>query len=270
MAHGKPGYKCCSLDQERASETIRSEPSLTNIIDKRRILRSTHNLQSDAEYAPSQDTSQPPFLRIGQWPTRITPDLAPSSIALESHSVIRWTGTELQNEEINIGPARLRTHSDNQMHSEHELESGEVSLPHDASSSEHSALLEDGGQDLSHNYYQFEWFRILIGMMLLMVSEVIIFGLFAFDSVVLLWFSIVTSIAIGLFSLVLYAGIFVFLMEYHEAVGNFLNRYARLRPGLQHFCLRLCAYVYALGVIAVLGWWMFGFSVPISFAEGEQ
>ena len=242
--------------------------SLTHHLEKRRILRSTHNLQSDAEHAPSQDTRQPQFLRIGQWPTRMTPDLPTPSIPLEPHSAIRRTGTDLQNEEISIDTARSRTLSDDRTHSEHELESGEVSLPHDASSSEHSAVLEDGGQDLSRDYYQFEWFRILIGMMLLMVYEVIIFGLVAFENVVLLWPGILSSIAIGLLSLLLYIGIFVLLMEYHEAARNFLNRYARLRPGLQHSCLRLCAYVYALAVIAALAWWMVESSGPISFAGG--
>ena len=89
-----------------------------------------------------------------------------------------------------------------------------------------------------------------------MVSEFVIFLLIMMGNVVLLLYLILTFIAIGLFSLMLYTGIFVVLMEYHEAVENFLNSYARFRPSSQHFCLRLCAYVYALGVIAVLGWWL--------------
>ena len=258
MAHRKPGYGRCNLVQERTSEAVRFKALLTSILEKRRSLISTHNAQSDAEFAPSQNTGRPQFQRIGQWPNKMTPDLPTPSIPLEPHSAIRRTGTDLQNEEIRIDTARCRTRSDDRTRSEHEHESGEVSLPHDTSSSEHSAVLEDRGQDLSRDYYQFEWFRILIGMMLVMVSEVITFGLVEFGNVVLLWYNILNSIAIGLLSLLLYTGIFVVLMEYHEAVENFLNRYARLRPGLQHFCLRLCAYVYALSVPAVLGLWFFG------------
>ena len=189
----------------------------------------------------------------------MTPDLPTPSIPLEPHSAIRRTGTDLQNEEIRIGTARSRTRSDDLTRSEHEQEFMELSLPHNTSLSEHSTVLEDQEQDLPHDYYQFEWFRILIGMVLVMVSEVIIIGLVEFGNIVNLWFGILTSIAIGFFSLLLYAGIFDFLMEYHEAVGNFLNRYARLRPGLQHFCLRLCAYIYALAVITALGWWLYLF-----------
>ena len=182
----------------------------------------------------------------------MTPELATPSIALETHSAIRRTGTDLHNEEISIGTARSRIHSDDQTRSDHQDEGGDVSMP----LSEHLVVSEDRGQDPPHDYYQFEWFRILVGMVLAMVSEVIIFVLVDFGNIVLFWFQILTSIAMGIGLLLLYTGIFVLLMEYHEAVENCFNRYARLRPGLQHACLRLCAYIYALGVIAVLPVWM--------------
>ena len=253
MAHGKPGDNCCNLVPEHTSEGIISKPSLTEVIEKK---RSTHNLPSDAEHAPSHDTGQAHFLRIGQWPSRMTPELATPSIALETHSAIRRTGTDLRNEEISIGTARPRIRSDDQTRSNYQDEGGDVSMP----PSEHSAVFEDRGQDPPHDYYQFEWFRLLIGMVLAMVSEVIISVLILVvdgaTMIVIFWKIILISVAIGVSSLLLYTGIFVLLMEYHEAIENFLNRYARLRPALQHACLRLCAYIYALGVIAALSVWM--------------
>ena len=266
MALGEPGCKPCNIAQARTSIFTRSEPSLINVLEKRQIFlsgggTSTHNLQSDAGHGPSQDIRQREFLRIGQWSTKITPEFATPSIALESHSAIRRTDTELLNEEISIDTARSRTRSDDQTSSEHQHEYGDVSQPHTTSPSEYLAVFEDRGPNSSDYYYQFESFRILIGMMLLMVSEVMIRVLAFKPPVMILWFHVLTSITIGLVSLLLYIGIFVVLMEYHEAVANFLNRYARLWPGLQRFCLRLCAYVYALGVIAGLGWWLFGLSV---------
>ena len=251
MAHGKPGYGRCNLVQERTSEAIRSEPPLTNIIEKRRSLQSTHNVQSGGEHAPSQDTRQPQFLRIGHWPNKMTPDLPTPSIALEPHGAIRRTGTDLQNEETSIGTACSRTLSDNQTHFESEHEPGESCLPHNTPSSQHSAVLRDRGQDLPHDYYQFEWFRILIGMVLLMVSQLIIATLSTLHNILRLW-EYLTMFAIGLLWLLLYTAFFVVLMEYHGAVESFLSRYARLRPGLQHFCLRLCAYVYLYSVLAVI------------------
>ena len=196
----------------------------------------------------------------------MTPKLANPSIALEPHCAIRRTGTDLQNEEISIGTARSRTRSDDQMRSEHENEFGEVSPSHDTSLSEHSTILEVQGQNLSRNYYQFEWFRILIGMMLLLVSEVIIYGLVIFGGMdlreglgffefIIVVFSVL--VAVILFVPLLYTGTFVVLMEYHEAMGKFLYRYARLPPGMQHICLRLCAYFYAVGAVTGLSFCLF-------------
>ena len=252
MAHGKPGYRRCNLVQESTSDNIRPKLSLTNFIEVRRTLRSEHTVPSDAGHTSSLDTWQSRFLRIGQWPSRLRTDLATSPIALRSHSIIHRTGTDLQNEELSIGTARSRTRSDNQMHSESEHEPGEVSLPHNASSSQHSTVLEDLGQDLPYDYYQFEWFWILIGMILLMVIEAIVIVLDVFGNVVTFWQNVLTFIAIGLFSLLLYIGFFVVLREYHEVVENFFHKYTRMRPGLQHICLRVCAYIYALGVNAVI------------------
>lgn len=95
-------------------------------------------------------------------------------------------------------------------------------------------------------------------MVLGIISEVIILGLVELGNLVTLRYYILNSIAIGILLLLLYTGIFVVLTEYHETVGKFLNRYARLRPGLQHACLRLCAYIYALAVIAAHGSWIIG------------
>lgn len=173
---------------------------------------------------------------------------------MRSHGAIYRTEADLQNEEVSIGIARSRTCSDNHTHSESEHDPREVSLPHNASSSQHSTVLEDLGPDLPRNYYELEWFRILIGLILLMVSEVVVLALVERGDVLGFWDYNVTFVAIGLSSLLLYTGTFVLLTEYHEAVEDFFNKYIRIRPGLQHICLRLCAYIYALGVIAVLGW----------------
>ena len=88
--------------------------------------------------------------------------------------------------------------------------------------------------------------------MLLLVSEVTIFGALDFGGIIRSWLYFLVFAAIGLFISLLYTGIFVILMEYHEAMDKFLYRYARLPPGLQHNCLCFCAYFYAVG--AVMGY----------------
>ena len=248
MVHGKPGYKRCNLVQEPTSEDIRSEPSLTYLIEKRRNLRSTHTVPSDAGHAPSENTRQSQFRRIDQWATTITPVLATPSNAMRSHSATRRTGTDLENEEISIGTARSRSRPDNQTHSESEHEPGEASLPHNASPSQHSAVLEDRGQDLNHDYYEKKAFRILIGCIILQVSGVIIIVVLASSkSVGSLWVEIPTVyqtlfVAVPI-NFLLYPGLFVVDMASDRAVGNLPRRYARLRRGLQHFGFRLCVFV---------------------------
>lgn len=212
-----------------------------------------HGAQSSAENGPFHDTGHRPFLRIGQWPAPTTSALAGPPIALKAHIGIRRTGTDLQNEEINIGAVGSRTVSDNNTQSE--TEAARVSHPHDTSSTENADQSKDGGPNLSLHYYQFEWFRILIGMVLLMVSDVITHALVTVTftaNVVGLWLNVLISVAVGLFLLLLYTSIFVVLMEYHEAIERFLDKHAHLRPRLQHTFLRGCAYIYACGIIVVI------------------
>ena len=209
--------------------------------------------QSNAEHGPFHDTRCRHFLRIGQWPASTNSALAGPSTALESLIAIRRTGTDLQNEETNIGTVHSRTISDNSTQSE--TEAARMSHPHDTSSVETLVQSNDSSPNLSLHYYQFEWFRILIGMVLLMVSEVIVFALVVVattTSVIGLWRKFLISVAVGLFSSLLYVSIFIVLVEYHEAIEEFLDKHAHLWPGLQHTCLRASAYIYACGVIAVI------------------
>lgn len=94
-------------------------------------------------------------------------------------------------------------------------------------------------------------------MVLLMVSEIIISILVTFADIVELWPFFLSSLAIGLCSSLLYTGIFVFLTHYNEAIEKSLDRYARVRPWLQRICLRICAYAYACGVLAAVGYLLY-------------
>ena len=229
---------------------IFTEKSRTISIDS---WNEAHGVQSDAEYGPSHNTGHRPFLRIGQWPAPTTSALAGTSIALETHVAIRRTGTDLQNEEINIGTGGSRTVSDNNTQSE--TEAAKVSHPQDTSSAENADQSKDSGPNLSLHYYQFEWFRILIGMMFLMVSDVITHGLVIVTftaNVVALWLNVIISVAVGIFLLLLYTSVFVVLMEYREAIEKFLDKHAHSRPRLQHKFLRGFAYVYACSIIVVI------------------
>ena len=247
---------CYNPIQGCTSKYTISEKPLTLIAEKRRTMlsendTSTHNSQSEAGHGPSRDISQKQIMRIGQWPMGMTSAPATPSIALRSQNTIRRTGTDLSNEETTTDIVRPR------IHPQAENESVRDSLPQDTSSAESLVVSEDTRLISSRDYYQFEWFWVLIGMIFLMVSEIIIIGLVLFANVVVLWAPILMSVAIGLISSLLYTGIFVILLEYHEAMEKFLDKYACLGPGLQHLCLRVCAYVYACGVIVAIAFVFF-------------
>ena len=164
---------------------------------------------------------------------------------------MRRTGTDLHNDEIYIGTVRSMVFPPNSTQSE--TEAAGASHLRDVSSVWNSIGSKDKGLFLSRELYRFEWFRILIGMVLFVVFEVITVVLrFTAGSVIVLWQSILISVAVLLSSSLLYTGMFVVLMEYHEAIENFLDKHAHLLPGLQHTCLRASAYIYACGVIAVV------------------
>lgn len=269
-AHSKPSYKKCNMVHESASEDAGSEPSLINTAENRRTVTreggtSTHRVHSDAGHEISHGPRQPQFLHVGQWPTKMTPAFATPSVSLETTIAIRRTGTELQDEEESVGTIHSRTCSDDRTHSEHQHDSGEVSQPHNTPTTEDLTLSKDRGQKLSSDYYQFEWFWILIGMVLLMVSETIMFIFVVYwdavgPAIILVWPAVLISVAIGLCSSLLYTGIFVVLTEHHEAIEKCLDRYARVRPWLQRTCLRVCTYAYACGVLAAVGYLLYYFT----------
>ncbi len=150
---------------------------------------------------------------------------------------------------------RSRTQSDGNTQAEHEAT--RAPQPHDTSSMENLVVTEAGRRDLSRDYYRFEWFRILIGMTIVMVSEIIIGVLVRFGDIVTLWIPILNSVAFGLASLFIYTGVFVLLGVYHEAMKRAVDKYARLSPGLQRTCLRFCAYAFPCGVVVAIAFHSF-------------
>lgn len=232
---------------------------------------STQRVQSDAELETPHGTKQPQYLYVGQWLAKTrpgSPALATPSIILEPIAAVRTTGTTaLQNEEETIGTVDTRTPTDDSTHSEHQNEPEEVSWPHDTPPTEDLKLSNDGGPNLPCDYYQFEWFCILIGMVFLMISEIMIFVLAVYHEIIgsseeIKWLNIIILGGIGLLPPLLYTGAFVLLMEYHETIGNLLDRFACVpfRPWLQRIGLRIFAYGYVCVILAGYGYLLYHFT----------
>ena len=55
----------------------------------------------------------------------------------------------------------------------------------------------------------------------------------------------------------LYTGFFIFLTEYHSAIGKFLDRFLFLRRRVQPMCLRVVAYSYVVGLNSSVALFLF-------------
>ena len=210
----------------------------------------TCDAERRAEGGILHNTRQLQWMRIGQWPARMAPAPTTPTFALETNNAIHRSGTDLLNEEEDIGTIRSRNSMNSSTNSENDAT--RVHPSYSTSSAEDLATVEPPESNVDRDYYQFEWFWILIGMIVLMISIVVLVVLAYMGNIVVFAFSILLSLAIGLGSTTLYTGIFVVLMEYHEAIGKAVHRYARLQPELQRTCLRVFAYAYACGVVAVV------------------
>ena len=131
--------------------------------------------------------------------------------------------------------------------------------------SPHDLFLADNTGSISHSQEvsRLEWFSVLVVVLLLSICVLIIFGLFieanpqlldtgydSWDVFDLLIFASTTCSAMW-FTVTVYTGCFVFLTEYHNAVGKFLDRFLFLPHRVQQMSLRVLTY--SFGVLWVIG-----------------
>ena len=193
------------------------------------------------------ETRKTAFMRVGKWPKRSRSVGTTNDIALQAHNTTRRTGTTLRLEEANMCTAQreIRTHDRTQTANDTEGSS----LQPNSNSPETLLATENQRIGIFRDYYQCEWFWILIGMMLLLISEIILSVISEFGSFVALFIPVLVSITIGLVSSILYIAIFVFLAEHHEVLERLIKTYTHISPRWQKSGLRLFAYIYPCGVI---------------------
>ena len=129
-----------------------------------------------------------------------------------------------------------------------------------ADAKSYDPLLTDktGLDSYSQEVYRLEWFSVLVVILLLYICEFVLFSLIADAhpdsspySFLGLIFAVVTACGLIGSCVTFYTGFFVFLTEYHNAVGKFLNRFLFLPRRTQQKCLRVVAFSY--GVLWITG-----------------
>ncbi|KAG8527848.1 uncharacterized protein KY384_006764 [Bacidia gigantensis] len=202
-----------------------------NFYEKRKSLnreseQGTQTTGIAAEAEPNHDSRQSQFLRIGLWPVK-QPNLPSGFEAVQgSHNSIARTGTELQNEEIHMGEISSHPTSTSRpdRSNESQADMGQNNLP-PFNPTDVSQQSRKKHIDSPYNYYQFEWFRILIGMILVLSIEPLLDVIIERRNGIDLAFSLATTIIGSLAASTLYAMCFVIFTEYHGVLSQFIQKY---------------------------------------------
>ena len=222
-----------STEHKRVKQSLPQETSRTY----------ENKLQNDKEKDPKESY----FVPIGTWPEtnlEIDPSASVGRIIPEAR-----TGTTLQNEEIEVGIDRA-------VHG-HDGRSAEVLFsdsPHPAHHPQTKVPAPTKNSRLPepHDYYRFEWFRILIALILLVTSQIIISILTLSGNVVTFVVPIVSMVAVGALATFCFVITFIGLQRCQTPMEALLQRYFGLRPTLLQSTLRVFAYIYPIGVIIAL------------------
>lgn len=175
------------------------------------------------------------LVRVGQWGLRTTSTDHTSVTALDGHSTIRRTGTDIQTEEEQLDsiPPIMSLHSDSGVENPNTL------LP--TSGDEPSS--GGTGPDQETECYNFEWFWILILMQIASFLGVVVFTLAVSGQFVETWRKLLTVLALSLTLCFCYTVAFVALSLFHEALGKMLETRLKLKRQKQRKVLRFMAWL---------------------------
>ncbi|KAL8951507.1 MAG: hypothetical protein Q9222_002521, partial [Ikaeria aurantiellina] len=168
------------------------------------------------------------IIRVGHWLLGEGSSLSTASVPLQDLHTVTRTGTDLQAEEQSMGVVRRETQPNLPG-----APSGETNEPAtEGITSPHQPL----------DCYNFEWFWILVLTILLSVLAAIIFVLSIIETVLELWYVILTAIAWILIPSFGYTLIFVTISKYHAALGAKVEMYLRVSRQKQRSFLRVAAW----------------------------
>ena len=220
------------------------------------------NVSNQIQQSINGSSAQRDFVRVGEWLPRLPAEATGSSNDLQNHSIGSRTRTDLENEELGLDslPARAIEQSSAS------VGVGRLIIPQDPGQSLTKVLEPSGNQrsGTPHDYYQFEWFGVLIGMIIITTGQIIVSIIIQLSywlkdqsrsSVAGAEFYYMVQIQMCVFDLEMvfaYTLAFVLLTQHHQELGSFLRTYTRIPSGIQRSALRLMAYVSPCAVFAIL------------------
>ena len=212
------------------------------------------------------------LLRECQWASENSLDQTAHPGPEQTKGTARRTGSDLQNEEIRIDSI------DSQPQSRHSV-SADGDNTTTAYQSNEIDVVNSGGMNNGDTssvttttpttYHFFQWFPILIGMMLAITLSIFINILVMIRpssaatpnaKIVRFWVRIIQLTVFGVESSLLYVVIFVILGQNHGKLGIFFEKHFGICRSKQRLCLHILAYIYPCVVILI-------FALKIPFAQ---
>lgn len=234
------------VDEHRTSLTRRRSDNMSGSASRDRS--SSQSGPSDTGHQTIHKTRVSQVMTVGQWATEKTLGLDMASAPIGNRGPPRRTGTDIQQEEETVGSgvhSRAASH-----HDPSGSQAGEIHQPQIIVSTEDQMTAKERTPDFG--YYHFEWFWILIAMILSLVCGTIIYLLVTFGNIISSLARMFAVLGVGTAAVFIYTGSFVLLTKYHEVLGKAIARYTHIRRHLQRICLRICAYLYFFCTIGVL------------------
>lgn len=193
------------------------------------------SVQNGVENLISHHLSQVRSFHTGDWPEATSTMPISQSPSPEPHNVMARTGTDPLTDELDIRTIHSRIH----LHNGTQTEGGY------AENMQQYDSPPAVSPSISGEYCQFEWSRVLIGMIIMAASLTIAWVIAFYGNIVTMSQQIFEAVGVVLVSLVIYTAFFVNLSQYPKRIYGTLHKYAYLPPRVQKRCLRVCAYVYA-------------------------
>ena len=156
-----------------------------------------------------------------------------------------------------MGTTRLR-HATYSTHSE-ATSNFTISTTPNANDTSSAAASNPRSLFRSGTYYRLEWFWLMVSMIVVLITEMVVFEIFlsvllvvSNTAIVVLWRQMLIKCGLIIASTTFYACAFVVLTEFHAPLGNLLERYLRLDRRFQRRCLRVAACTYLFGFFILL------------------
>ena len=185
-----------------------------------------------------------------------------SAVALENQITFGATGLSIQIEEEILGSNRSGA-----SYPPYHISFAENSDAPLETSINETSLREGTSTTMPSEYSHFEWYWVLVLMILFSVSTVILFALAGFGQIIRSFPSILQGLGVTFILSICYTAAFVILSMFHEAIEKTLEQRLRISRRIQRIILRLLTWCWLPAALTAVTLATVGLFSPAFLAE---